>query len=248
MVGHELSGQSSKARGPARLLTIATKMSTLPLRLLNHASAEAPAVPTSDASPREETPPCSIGPVACSGLSVMLTESLLLTLLLSAPSTPPPELSAPEFDQRLAFAELTGNADELQLIGYDTNGEPIGTIAIWTDSRGAVHIEHDYQDGYASIVIIGDRPTVTGTLVPDIVSERAEYMAERLRASDEPVSGPKARCARRLALAGVMCAPLLSGNPWGVGVGIVTCPYNVIEAWCKCAPLFGANTGADVCD
>lgn len=173
----------------------------------------------------------------------MIAAILFSSTILSASPT---SIEAPNFADQLEAVETTGDASEVQIVAYNRYGEPIATIAMWQDDGGTVHIEHDYVDGYASIAIVDGDGSTESTLSPETIAERSELVAALVH-DTEPL-GPRAKSAARIAMAGALCAPLLSANPFIVGAGVIACPHNIIEAWCKCAPLIGLETGADLCD
>jgi hypothetical protein len=166
----------------------------------------------------------------------MFTTTLLLShLALNDPATPPDS-----FANRLDHAELLANGDhDVQLVAYDHAGEVIGTIALWVDERGAHHLESDYDDGYASTVVIDGRDRTMSTLSGEVIAARAQAITDIMVA---PQAG-KLWCATKIAGAAALCAPLVAGN----ALGVFSCPAGIIWAWCECAPVLGIDDGG-VCE
>ena len=155
----------------------------------------------------------------------MVNTSIVAMLLASPPSSPP------DFGDRLDHVELTHDGDDIQITGYDRDGLPIGVLAMWTDDRGAIHLESDFDDGYSSTVVLDGVDHTDATMPATVVAERAHRMADWLTASDSGPQEAVLHCA--LALAGSI-AGCANGNAL---ITTFACPTAVLTAWCTCTPL-----------
>lgn len=113
----------------------------------------------------------------------MFTTPIISALLALAPPAETPR----EFDARLDHADFisAGDGGGAEIVGYDAAGETVGVIVVWVDSRGRLHLDSDYDDGYASIVFEDGEARIHSTLPASVVSTRAGLLGARLvRRSD----------------------------------------------------------------
>jgi hypothetical protein len=159
----------------------------------------------------------------------MFTPAIISTALALAPPT---ELAPPDFGSRLDTVEFIDAGEDVQLVAYDASGEVIGMIALWVDEHERVHLASDYQDGYATFILVDGEVTIDATLPPDITRERAELML--LTMDYGGLAGdakPTVRdCARAIAAAAAMCG--LTG-----GWAVILCPVGLYDVGCECAKL-----------
>lgn len=166
------------------------------------------------------------GPCERLRLTDMFRLILAFTLLGSPATLAPPH--EPDFAKRLESADITISDSDVLITAFDHVGRPIGTIAMWTDERGAIHLESDYDDGYAATIVLNG-VQIEATLPPEIIAERAQLIVDLL---DEPGSGPVegwAACAGRTALAVGAC----TAASWSV----ILCGASSFLAACECIPL-----------
>lgn len=157
----------------------------------------------------------------------MLTATILSALLAGSPGA---DATARDFAAQLDHAEFVSDED-LQLIAYDARGAVIGTIALWLDERGRVHLVSDYADGYANVLVVDERATIDATLAPEVIRERADLVLSKLLSgSSNPPRRSPLVCAATIASAVGLCAV-------GGAVVVITCPAGVILALCACAPV-----------
>jgi hypothetical protein len=158
----------------------------------------------------------------------MITAALLSVTLGAEPSSPPDLRPRDDFADRLAKAEILANGNEIQIVGYDHAGSPIAVLALWVDEHGARHLESDYDDGYASVIIANGREHTESTLPAEVLGVRANLLIERV-----PL-GPQESwftCGASAALAVAGCHPATAGPAiW------LTCPGTLAFAICECAP------------
>jgi hypothetical protein len=164
----------------------------------------------------------------------MFTQQLLATVLAFAP---PIVRTPPDFELLLATAEVVSGGDgDVQLIAYDSRGEVIGVIALWTDTEGRVHLASDYSDGYAEAIYSDDADdaVLEASLPPHVIAKRAELMLEAIRESPGETRGVLS-CAASAVGGAALCQPGL--GPWIVA----TCPTAIVIASCECFPLVGLH-------
>jgi hypothetical protein len=59
--------------------------------------------------------------------------TILSWVLTGAPASPPPEPVTAEFVNELAHVEMIDTGGDVQLLAYDSTGETIGVVALWTE-------------------------------------------------------------------------------------------------------------------
>lgn len=158
----------------------------------------------------------------------MLTESILLTTLLLTP--PPTDVAPPDFADQLDSVDVTVSDSDVVVLAFDSDGEAIGSLALWVDGDGRTWITADYSDGSAVLIIDPFTESVTreGDLPDDVLAERADAI---LIAAEDPAQ-PAAKkhkwstCAGKTVLAGFGC---WVGGPLG-------CVYGAVKASCACVP------------
>jgi hypothetical protein len=133
---------------------------------------------------------------------------------------------------------VTGTSDEFQLVAYDATGDPIGSVALWTDGP-ELYIASDFADGYEEIVIVDDDVRNDSTLAPGIAAERAQAMLDILAQSD-PQEG-KVSCALAIAANVAACA-----NPIALAA-VVVCAGSTYHTACACAEFIGSKPPEDWC-
>jgi hypothetical protein len=109
----------------------------------------------------------------------MTTATILSWVLAAAPEHQPQT----EFADELASVEVSGTSDEFQLVAYDATGDPIGSVALWTDGA-EMHIASDFADGYEEIAILDEDVRNDSILAPGVATERAQSMLDILAQSD----------------------------------------------------------------
>jgi hypothetical protein len=165
----------------------------------------------------------------------MTTATILSWVLAAAPepSTPTTEVS----DLVIARVEMIDTGD-VQLVAYDTAGEIIGSVALWTvESR--MYIASDFEDGYDEIEIIDGRASRTSTLPDGVAPTRVSAMLDLLAQSD-PQEG-KISCGLSILGTAIACAGSAALLP---AIGCVTGTYEVA---CHCAEFIGPKPPEEWC-
>lgn len=151
----------------------------------------------------------------------MAAAPLLLASIMLMSSEAPRALG-----DQLNHTELTGGANDMQLVAYDHAGDVLGSIALWTDPDGTTWIVSDYGDGFSQVMITPDGEVSTeATLPSEVIAARAELIIDTIQNQSEPQEG-KVSCALSLAGTVVSCA----AASW-------FCPVTAISTACNCMPL-----------
>ncbi|HVI03670.1 MAG TPA: hypothetical protein VM869_33485 [Enhygromyxa sp.] len=161
----------------------------------------------------------------------MLHQSILLTLLLSAPT----DIAALEFTDQCDSVTVTVSDTDAVLVAFDDTGAAIGSLALWVDDAGTTWIAADYADGYAVLSIDPFTETVTreGDLPAEVLAERAELMLAYVDDSAEPQAKKGkdksqhswGKCAFNVAVGTGFCAAAKIGCVWWG-----------VKAACACVP------------
>lgn len=157
----------------------------------------------------------------------MLSATLFSAVLAFAPSG---DIATPDFNTQLDRAEVVGDGGDLQVVAYDAEGEVVGIIALWVDSRGRVHVVSDYGDGYAETVITDGQAHTTATLPAEVLSERAEMIAELVVQAPGRDPQPKKSwlvCGAKVAVTAGSCATAQA----------IGCVGGAVMSACECLPL-----------
>jgi hypothetical protein len=165
---------------------------------------------------------------------MMTTATILSWALAAAPVQQP----SAEFADELESVDVTGTSDEFQLVAYDATGDPIGSVALWTDGS-ETHIASDFADGYEEVVIIDEDVRNDSTLAPGVVAERAQAMLDLLEQSD-PRAG-KVSCALAIAATAAACA-----NPVLLAA-VLVCVGSAYHTACACGEFIGPKPPEDWC-
>jgi hypothetical protein len=154
----------------------------------------------------------------------MFPPTIISTVLALAPPT---DLARPDFGSQLDSVEFIDGGEDVQLVAYDAGGEVIGSIAFWRDRGGGLHVLSDYGDGYAEVVFVDGEATITATLAPAVVGDRAALIGDRLyHEGHGPKGKPWASCAFSVLGTAASCA---AATP--------ICPLTAIPLACNCLPL-----------
>jgi hypothetical protein len=154
----------------------------------------------------------------------VITPTIMSTVLALAPPT---DLAPPDFSAHLDSVEFIDGGEDIQLVARDANGEVIGSIALWVDERGRIHVLSDYPDGYAETVIDSESVLIDATLSPTAVMGRAAQFGERLYRDwgQDPQEGVGSCAFSVVATAGSCVA------------ATILCPISAIPLACNCVPL-----------
>lgn len=141
-----------------------------------------------------------------------------------------PTITAPEppvdFTEAIDHAELIGTETEAQIIAYDSEGEVIGTLAIWSEDDGRIILTSDYADGYAETTVRDGAASTDTTLPPEVIQRRADAIRLEIARSDPGPQEGKFACALTVIAAAWSCVTL---SP--------VCPIAAYGAACACIPL-----------
>jgi hypothetical protein len=167
----------------------------------------------------------------------MIAATILSWALAAALDPQPPT----EFNDDLAHVEMIRTGDDVQVVAYDSAGETIAVLAIWTDEDRS-HIASDFTDGYEEIVIVGDEVVHRdSSLAPGVAGTRARAMLD-LVAPHDPQEG-KVGCVLTILTSVAACSPPSVATT----IGAFSCPPSVYLALCECAEFLGKEPPEEWC-
>jgi hypothetical protein len=153
---------------------------------------------------------------------------MLMTLVAFFVSGEP--AAPPDFSEQFDHADVTVSDVDAQIIAYDQEDQPIGSLALWVDSTGVTWLAADFADGYSLLGISPERGEVhrDQSLPGSVLAERAEM----LMAYFEPAQpagmedNSWGECGWKAAAAGAAC---YFARPFA-------CVGGAIKAGCACVP------------
>jgi len=149
---------------------------------------------------------------------------LLLTVTTTMFAPTPVALDVDTIDVDAIDRVETIADGDAQLVAYDAAGVVIGTLAVWQDSRGRIHITADYSDGSAKLVVVdGELVSFVSDLEPATLAHRNALMIAHLSPDDQQAGW-------------VMCGATAGAAVgfWGTGNPIAGA-FSTIAAYCTCA-------------
>jgi len=156
----------------------------------------------------------------------MLTTTTTLALIFSSPPTAPPD----RFDAQLDHVDVTVSDGDALLVAFDSDGETIGSLALWVDDAGITWIAADYDDGYAVLSIdpFTEAVILEGDLPAAELADRADAVLAALADPARPAAKKHSwiECGGKTVLAGIAC---WTGGPIG-------CVFGAVKASCACVP------------